>query len=43
MLPGLVEVFNIAWYIHEWLIFRINVGKFAIHGCYGLYCVLLWN
>ena len=30
------------WYIylHEWLIFMVNVGKYAIHGCYGLYHVL---
>ena len=27
-----------AWYIylHEWLIFLVNVGKYTIHGSYGL-------
>ena len=28
-----------VWYIylHEWLIFMVNVGKYTIHGCYGVF------
>ena len=22
-----------------WLMFMVNVGKYTIHGCYGLYCL----
>ena len=31
------------WYIylHEWLIFMVNVGKYSIHGCYGI-CSIVW-
>ena len=28
-----IHVWNI--YLHEWLIFVVNVGKYTIHGCYG--------
>ena len=24
-------------YLHEWLIFMVNVGRYTIHGCYGIY------
>ena len=24
-------------YLHEWLMFMVNVGEYAIHGWYGLY------
>ena len=23
-------------YLHDWLIFMVNAGKYTIHGCYGL-------
>ena len=28
-----------AWYIylHDWVIFSANVGKYSIHGAYGTY------
>ena len=25
-------------YLHEWLIFMVNVGKYTIHGWYGYHC-----
>ena len=31
------------WYIclHEWLIFMVHVGKYTIHGSYGIYIYLM--
>ena len=26
--------------IHEWLIFMVNVGRYTIHGCYGIWILL---
>ena len=36
--PSLPIPSMVAWYIylHKWLMFMVNVGKYAIHGCYGL-------
>jgi len=32
-----VNVYQRVWYIylHHWVIFRANVGKYSIHGAYG--------
>ena len=54
--PTLVRVFILptwilrdrihVWYIylHDWVIFRANVGKYTIHGAYGKGCKLVnWS
>ena len=34
-----------VWYIylHEWLIFMVNVGEYTIHGWYGLWCFFVFR
>ena len=36
---------SMVWYIythlHEWLMFMVNVGKYTIHGCSGLWFTTL--
>ena len=34
-----------VWYIylHNWVIIRANVGKYAIHGAYGIWFILLYD
>ena len=34
----MIHVWNI--YLHDWVIFRVNVGKCTIHGAFGNGCVL---
>ena len=32
-----------VWYIylHNWVIFRVNVGKYSIHGAYGVLMLMI--
>ena len=34
-----------AWYIylHDWVIFRANVGTYSIHGAYGLWMLMVFS
>ncbi len=30
-------------YVHQWLIFMVNVGKYTIHGCYRYFCIIFFK
>ena len=40
MLPYPYHPWDWYTYLHEWLIFMVNLGKYTIHGCYGI-CSLM--
>ena len=40
MLPYPYHPWDWYTYLHEWLIFMVNVGRYTIHGCYGI-CSLM--
>ena len=43
MLIDLVDIFCISHYLHEWFIFMVSVGKYTIHGSFGILIISLFD